>query len=414
MPNVHGRSGSIEGKHLQLPFHWNGCGPIALGFVASLIIQLSSDRERFPILSERSGKLHAGVHLYILADSESSLEDRYSLIDHRQEERFGLRVQRWLQLHFRYRVDHQRYRLITLSARCIHVHIRRQPHFGSYRDASPGNAGAIGLLEGDLEVRGFDCFAHFLAQFREKFGNDTVSRKPLAVFRFEEFFLNDAFRVDVEIARARKALLHPSCLLIEDAICLDDPGFGVSEQRVLNLVPLRKELQDFFRVVADSRQLDPLLFESWNCTLQLDQLPFAKRSPVCGAEKEEDGSARALQRIESLCPAKLIANGESRSLLPNRESDGHQLDRSPLYGIAIERSPDGHRIAQVRGDLLLRVKAVHDPARVVIERQLGTGHVPSALRRFIERFVGVAGAGHKHPGPRPGFSHSSLLSKGEG
>src|SRR5579864_2359674 len=124
-------SGSIKGKHLQLPFQRNRCGAITLGFVTSLIVQLSRDREHSAILPERRSKLHPGVHLYILADSERPLENRHALVDHRQKECLGLRVQRWLQLHFRYGVDHQRYRLITLSARRIHMHIRRQPHFGS-------------------------------------------------------------------------------------------------------------------------------------------------------------------------------------------------------------------------------------------------------------------------------------------
>jgi hypothetical protein len=129
--NFHGGSSSIKGKHLQLPFQRNRRGAITLGFVTSLIVQLSRDREHSAILSERRSKLHPGVHLYILADSERPLENRHALIDHRQKECLGLRVQRWLQLHFRYGVDHQRYRLITLSARRIHMHIRRKPHFGS-------------------------------------------------------------------------------------------------------------------------------------------------------------------------------------------------------------------------------------------------------------------------------------------
>jgi hypothetical protein len=179
-------------------------------------------------------------------------------------------------------------------------------------------------------------------------------------------------------------------------------------------VPVRKELQDFFRVIADCCQFDPLLFESWNCTLQLNQLPFAEGSPVCRAEKEEDGAVRAPQGIESLCLAELVANGESGSLLPDGESDGHRLDRGQLYGIAIECSADGHSVAQVRSDLFLRVKAVHDPARVVVERQFRAGHVPGALRRFIKGFVGVAGAGYKDSGPCPRFGYIVLLSQCDG
>ena len=51
-------------------------------------------------------------------------------------------------------------------------------------------------------------------------------------------------------------------------------------------MPVSKIFQDFFRVIADGRQLDPLLFESRDCALQLDQLPFAEGSPVGRTEEE--------------------------------------------------------------------------------------------------------------------------------
>jgi hypothetical protein len=51
-------------------------------------------------------------------------------------------------------------------------------------------------------------------------------------------------------------------------------------------VPVRKKFEDFFGVIADGRQLDPLLFESRDGALQLNQLPFAEGSPIGGTEKE--------------------------------------------------------------------------------------------------------------------------------
>src|SRR5271169_703065 len=167
-------------------------------------------------------------------------------------------------------------------------------------------------------MRGFDGFGYFLAEFRKEFGHDAVSGKPLAVPGFEKLFADDAFRVDEEISGAGKALLHPGRLLIEDAIRLDDPGLGVPEQGVLDLVPVGEKLQDFFRVIADGRQLDPLLFESRNCTLQLDQLPFAEGSPVGGTEKQKHRAVRSFQGIERLHPAKLVAKRKSWSLLIDR------------------------------------------------------------------------------------------------
>jgi hypothetical protein len=175
-------------------------------------------------------------------------------------------------------------------------------------------------------------------------------------------------------------------------------------------VTVAKKLQDFFRVIADGRQLDPLLFESRNRTLQLDQLPFAEWSPVGRTEKEKDCTVRAFQRIESLCPAKLVANRKSGCLLPDREPDGHQLDGSQLNGIAIECSPDGHRIAQLPSNLSLGLKAIDEAVRVVVKSQLRAGHAPGALGRLIESLVGVARAGHQDARPRSGLSRIVLLS----
>jgi hypothetical protein len=86
-------------------------------------------------------------------------------------------------------------------------------------------------------------------------------------------------------------------------------------------VPVREIFQDFFAVIADGRQLDPLLFESRYGALQLDQLPFAERSPVRGTEKKKNGAVRSFQGIESLHSAKLVVNQENGRLLTDRQAD---------------------------------------------------------------------------------------------
>jgi hypothetical protein len=179
-------------------------------------------------------------------------------------------------------------------------------------------------------------------------------------------------------------------------------------------VAVRKIFQDFFRIIADGRQLGPLLFESRDGALQLDQLPFAEGSPVGGTEKEKNGAVRSFQGIESLYPAKLVTSRKSGSPLTDRESNGHQLDGSYLNGIAIECSPDGDRVSQVSDYRFLRLKAVHDPAGIVIQRQLRTRHVLGALRRFGKGFVCVAAAGHKDAGPQSGLCCIVLPSHCEG
>lgn len=72
-------------------------------------------------------------------------------------------------------------------------------------------------------------------------------------------------------------------------------------------MPVGKKLQDFFRVIADRGQFDPLFLEARGCILQLDQLPFAEWSPVGGTEEEQNRAVRAFQSLEGLRAAKLIA-----------------------------------------------------------------------------------------------------------
>src|SRR6267143_2350539 len=198
-------------------------------------------------------------------------------------------------------------------------------------------------------MRSLGRFCYFLAQFREKFGNNAISRKPLPVFRFEELFSNDAVGINKKISRASIALLHSSGFMIEDSISPDGLRVWVREHRVVDLVAVGKIFQDFFRVIADGRQLDPLLFESRDCALQMDQLPFAKRSPVRRTEKEKNRALRSFQGIESLHVAKLVVERKSGSLLTDRESNRHQLDGSYLNRTAIKRATDGYTVSQMGG-----------------------------------------------------------------
>ncbi len=70
-------------------------------------------------------------------------------------------------------------------------------------------------------MRGFDRFRDFLAQFREKLGNDAISGKPLPVFGFEKLFSNNAVGIDKKVSRPGKTLLHPSGFRVKDTISLD-------------------------------------------------------------------------------------------------------------------------------------------------------------------------------------------------
>jgi len=155
-------------------------------------------------------------------------------------------------------------------------------------------------------MRRLDILAYFLGQFWKKFPNDIVRCESVHVVRFEVFLANDPVLVDVEKSGAGHPLGHALCFGVEDAEASNDPGIGVGQQRKVDTVPGGEVLQDGLAVVADCRQLDPVLFESLSGILQLHELRLAKGSPVGRAEKQKDGSVRSLQALIRLLMPTLI------------------------------------------------------------------------------------------------------------
>lgn len=72
----------------------------------------------------------------------------------------------------------------------------------------------------------------------------------------------------------------------------------------------RKIFQDCLRVVADGSQADALLAELFTCTLQLDQLLFAERSPIGRAKEQEHQTVGSHQRRKCLLFRELISRPE--------------------------------------------------------------------------------------------------------
>jgi hypothetical protein len=95
-----------------------------------------------------------------------------------------------------------------------------------------------------------------------------------------------ARRVDKEIPRPRHALVLPRGFRIQDKVFANRFRIRIGQQRKIDLLPVREVFQDRLRVVADGRQFETLFFESCFRGLQLDQLPFAVRSPVRGPEEQ--------------------------------------------------------------------------------------------------------------------------------
>src|SRR5579863_5068341 len=179
-----------------------------------------------------------------------------------------------------HRINREMDGLVTLCSRRVHVDIARQLHLGRHRNATPGNANAIGLFQGNLQMRRFNRVGNFLPQFWEELRNHAISGEAFAVFRVEKFLSNDSLGVDEEVPGPRHTFELSYSFGVQYLVRLDHLGVMVGEQWKVNLAAVREILEYFYAVVADRRHLDPLPLESRSCSLQLDQLAFTVRSPV--------------------------------------------------------------------------------------------------------------------------------------
>ena len=248
------------------------------------------------------------------------------------------------------------------------MYVGRKLHFSGQGDAISREAGSIGLFDCEVKVRGLDIVCHFVAQRWEKLANHIVSGKSFPVLRFEELLPDHALRIDEEIPRPRHALELSGPLGVQDLIGPNGFRIGIGEQGKLNLAPVSEVLQYFLAVIADCRQLDPLLVKSCFRVLQLDQLRFAVGSPVGRTKKKENGAVWSFQRIEALLPAKLVAGRERRRLPPHGESNsGDHLEGCDVEGIALDGATDGDAITQMTNCLVLRIEDEYLSGGIVIQ-----------------------------------------------
>ena len=75
-------------------------------------------------------------------------------------------------------------------------------------------------------------------------------------------------------------------------------------------MPLSEVHEDRCSVIADRSQAKAPLFESFFCILQLHELRFAKGSPICGAEEEDNRAFWTFQCFVGLFVTELIDEGE--------------------------------------------------------------------------------------------------------
>jgi hypothetical protein len=232
--------------------------------------------------------------LQILGDAERSLEYRHAFLDRRKIENFCAWIIRRGELHHWRRVHHEGDRLIAPNPWRVHMDIGRELHFGRQGDTAARNGGSVGLFDGEVQVRGLDIVRNFVAQCRKKLANDIVPGESFPVLRLEELFPNRALGIDEVIAGSRHTLILSDRLGVQKPVGPNDSGIRVGEQRNVDLAPVSEVLQYFLAVIADGSYFDSLFFKSCLRTLQLDQLPFAVRSPVGRTEKQENRALRSL------------------------------------------------------------------------------------------------------------------------
>ena len=132
---------------------------------------------------------------------------------------------------------------------------------------------------------------------------------------------------------------------------------GSASRGKFDLLPVGERLQYFHAVVADGRQFDSLLFKSCFGVLQLDQLPFAVRSPVGGTKEKQNGAVRSFQRGQALFLAKLVASRERRGLLTDAQPNiGEHLEGRDVKGIVRQRALDGDAVSQMTNGLVLWIE----------------------------------------------------------
>ena len=151
--------------------------------------------------------------------------------------------------------------------------------------------------------------------------------------------------------------------------------------------------EDGFAVIADGSQLEALLFKFCDGGLQLDQLPFAVRSPIGGTENQQNRSLWAFQGGERLLFAKLIACGKIGRLLAYRQANGaEQFEGLKMERIAVYRSMDGYGISQMADRRPLRIEAENLAGGIVVKRKVPARNGFGALFGFGEGLVQCAAA----------------------
>ena len=113
---------------------------------------------------------------------------------------------------------------------------------------------------------------------------------------------------------------------VQEAESLDGGGPGVREQRIGYAVPGAEVGKNIPRVVADNSQAQAALLELRCAALQLDELRATEWSPVSRTDENEHRSARSHDRLQIVCPARLVDEAEVRDALAHLRTELRHVD----------------------------------------------------------------------------------------
>jgi hypothetical protein len=175
------------------------------------------------------------------------------------------------------------------------VHARPQFDFETQRDSESRTRDAVARRSSDPEVSSLsDCPR--LTWLRSELPGQNIGGGDAVLIIFFEVLGSDlAIRVDDVHTRIRDSVAERTRLngLIQNVESAYDLGVRVREQRIRDVLPVAEALERPGRIIADGSNAKALAADGLQILFQLDELDFAPRSPVRGAEKHQHGAVPA-------------------------------------------------------------------------------------------------------------------------
>jgi hypothetical protein len=165
------------------------------------------------------------------------------------------------------------------------MHPRGKLDLSNERQSVAWSRHAVGLRKAEPEVWSFHLPAHSFRKFREELPNNVVWGIPVEIAPLEKLLANHSTFIYVKEAGMSHPFVHAFRFRVEDLEGSNHLRVRIGQEWKVDLVTIGKVLEDLVAIVTDGRQLDAALLETLFRILQLDQLRFAERSPISGAEE---------------------------------------------------------------------------------------------------------------------------------